>query len=117
MARRVLYFFRFAVILAREVCLATWAVVKVVLGPMHGLKSGFVSMPLEADSDLEVTVLANSITLTPGTITVHVSPEYDYLVMHAIQVGDDPEDLRRSTKQVLEANILQWTRPRRGTSS
>jgi multicomponent Na+:H+ antiporter subunit E len=67
-------------------------------------------MPLEAETDLEVTVFANAITLTPGTITVHVAPDYDVIVMHAIDLGDDPEDLRTATKRVLEANVLRWTR-------
>jgi multicomponent Na+:H+ antiporter subunit E len=108
--RRVLAFASFLVILAREICLATWAVVKVVLGPMDRVRSGFVSMPLEAETDLEVTVFANAITLTPGTITVHVAPDYDLLVMHAIDLGDDPDELRSATKRVLEANVLRWTR-------
>jgi multicomponent Na+:H+ antiporter subunit E len=108
--RQVYAFLAFLVILVREVCLATWAVVKIVLGPKRPIRSGFVAMPLEAESDLEVTVFANSITLTPGTITVHVAPDYDFLVMHALDVGDDPEKLRQATKAVLEKNVLRWTR-------
>ncbi len=108
--RRAVAFASFIVILAREICLATWAVVKLVLGPMDRLRSGFVAMPLEADTDLEVTVFANSITLTPGTITVHVDPDRNLLVMHAIDVGDDPQELCSATKRVLEANVLRWTR-------
>ena len=105
-----LQFLRYAAILVREVVLATIAVTKLVLGPIERLRSGFVALPLEAETDLEVTVLANSITLTPGTITVHVDPERRLLVMHAMDIGQDPEDLRRGTKDVLEANILRWTR-------
>lgn len=110
MIRQLSAFVAFLVILFREVCLATWAVVKIVLGPKRTIRSGFVAMPLEAESDLEVTVFANSITLTPGTITVHVAPDYDFLVMHALDIGDDPEELRQATKRVLEKNILRWTR-------
>ena len=108
----LLQFLRYMWILAREVVLATIAVTKLVLGPLERLRSGFVALPLEAETDLEVTVLANSITLTPGTITVHVDPERRLLVMHAMDIGQDPEDLRRGTKDVLEANILRWTRAR-----
>jgi multicomponent Na+:H+ antiporter subunit E len=104
------YFLRFLMILGREVVLATIAVTKLVLGPAHRVRSGFVAIPLDADTDLEVTALANSITLTPGTITVYVNPTYDLLVVHAIDIGDDPEEMRRVTKEVLEANILRWTR-------
>jgi multicomponent Na+:H+ antiporter subunit E len=108
--RAVFYFLRYVVILVREVVLASISVTKLVLGPLERLRSGFVAVPLEARTDLEITSFANSITLTPGTITVHVDPERRILVMHAIDIGHDPEELRRSTKAVLEANILLWTR-------
>jgi multicomponent Na+:H+ antiporter subunit E len=108
---RMLYWYAvFLVILAREIVLATLAVVRLVLGPTDRVRSGFVAMPLAAKTDLEVTVFANSITLTPGTITVHIDTHRGLLVMHAIDVGDDPEALRRTTKQVLEESILRWTR-------
>ncbi len=110
--RTVFYFLRYLCILTREVVLSAINVTKLVLGPLDRLRSGFVAVPLEARSDLEITVFANSITLTPGTITVHVEPGRRVLVMHAIDIGHDPEELRRSTKAVLEANILLWTRPR-----
>ena len=108
--RGVYYFLRFLVILTREVVLASISVTKLALGPLERLRSGFVALELEAESDLEITVFANSITLTPGTITVHVDPRRRVLVMHAIDIGHSPEELRRSTKAVLEANVLRWTR-------
>jgi multicomponent Na+:H+ antiporter subunit E len=119
MLRRTLSFLVYIAVLLREVCLATWAVVKLVLGPLDRIRSGFVAMPLEAETDFEVTLLANSITLTPGTITVHVAPDYDFLVMHAIDVGDHPDDLREATRRVLEHRIRDWTRPqpRRGETA
>ena len=59
---------------------------------------------------LAAATLANSITLTPGTITVHVDPQERLLVMHAIDIGEDPESVREATRSALEANILRWTR-------
>lgn len=109
--RALLYFFRFLAILTREVWMSSVSVAKLVLGPIERIRSGFVALPLDAASDLEITVLANSITLTPGTITVHVDTERRVLVMHAIDLGQDPEQVRQSAKTVLEANILEWTRP------
>jgi multicomponent Na+:H+ antiporter subunit E len=107
---RFLYFLRYLGIVSYEVVLASISVAKLVLGPSERLRSGFVALRMDARTDLEVTVLANSITLTPGTITVHVDPEHQLLVMHAIDIGRDPEEVRQSTKRVLEANILLWTR-------
>jgi multicomponent Na+:H+ antiporter subunit E len=109
-ARAVLYFLRYLVILTREIWLASVSVAKLVLGPKDRLRSGFVALEMDARTDLEITVLANSITLTPGTITVHVDPAHHVLIMHAIDIGQDPEQVRQATKEVLEANILKWTR-------
>jgi multicomponent Na+:H+ antiporter subunit E len=114
--RRIGYFLRYAVILVREIVLASVSVAKLVLGPLDRLRSGFVALPLDAKTDFEITVFANSITLTPGTITVHVDRQRRTLVMHAIDIGKEPEELRRSTKAVLEANVLTWTRAGRGGS-
>jgi multicomponent Na+:H+ antiporter subunit E len=112
-ARQVLLFLRYLAILAREIFRSAITVAKLVFSPLDRLRSGFVAMPLDARTDFEITVLANSITLTPGTITVHVEPARRTLVMHAIDIGEDPEEVRRGTKTVLEANILRWTRARR----
>jgi multicomponent Na+:H+ antiporter subunit E len=115
-AAAILPFLRYVYVITREIILASIAVTKLVLSPLDRLRSGFVALEMEARSDLEITFFANSITLTPGTITVHVDARRRLLVMHAIDIGQDPEELRRSTKAVLEDNILRWTRagqPRR----
>ena len=115
--RAVLLWLRYLAILAREIWLSAVTVTKLVLGPLERLRSGFVAIPMDAESDIEITTLANSITLTPGTITVHVEPARRTIVIHAIDIGKDPEDVRRSTKTVLEANILRWTRAGRGRAT
>jgi multicomponent Na+:H+ antiporter subunit E len=108
--RGVLLFLRYGLILMREVWLSAVSVTKLVLGPIDRLRSGFIAIPMDAETDLEITSLANSITLTPGTITVHVEPRERTIIIHAIDVGQDPEEVRQSIKSVLEANILRWTR-------
>lgn len=108
--RAVYYFLRFVAILATEVMKASIAVARLALGPLDRLRSGFVALHMDARSDLEITWFANSITLTPGTITVHVDAERHLLVMHALDTGGDAEGLRRATKEALEENILLWTR-------
>jgi multisubunit Na+/H+ antiporter MnhE subunit len=106
----VLPWLRYQVILGREIWLSAVTVAKLALGPLDRLRSAFLAVPMEASSDLEITTLANSITLTPGTITVHVEPERGLIVVHAIDVGQNPDDVRRSIRTVLEANILRWSR-------
>lgn len=112
---RFLMWLRFNVILAREIWLSAVTVAKLVFAPVERLRSGFLAIRMDVRSDLAITTLANAITLTPGTITVHVEPPKHTIVIHAIDIGHDPEEVRQSIKNVLEANILRWSRPRGGT--
>ena len=113
--RALVMFVRYGLILAREIWRSAVAVARLALGPIERLRSGFLAVPMDAATDLEITSLANSITLTPGTITVHVEPERRTIVIHALDVGLDPDAVRQSIKTVLEANILRWTRAGRAT--
>jgi len=102
----IIYVFRFA----KELALANYQVAKLVLSPRMPIRPGFVSIPLEAKTDFEITSFANSITLTPGTISVHISDDRHAIVIHAIDIGDDLDALRQSIKDSLEAPILRFTR-------
>jgi multicomponent Na+:H+ antiporter subunit E len=65
-----------------EIARANLAVVRIVLDPRLPMDPVVVRFRLPVRSDLAVTMLANSITLTPGTITLDV--EGDEMVVHAL---------------------------------
>ncbi|ODT81648.1 MAG: cation:proton antiporter [Pelagibacterium sp. SCN 64-44] len=52
------------------------------------LRPAIVAVPLSVRSDAEITLLANMITLTPGTISVDVSPDRSVLYVHALTLAD-----------------------------
>ena len=108
--KRLYYFLRWCVVFMKALAKANVDVVKLVLAPTMTIRPGFVEVPMEAASDFEITSLANSITLTPGTITVHVDRTRRTILIHALHVGDDPEAVRIDVRETLEANILKWTR-------
>jgi len=107
---RLYYGAVFIVRFMKELALANYQVAKLVLAPQMPIKPGFVSIPLDARTEFEITSFANAITLTPGTISVHIPDDRDAIVIHAIDVGADLDALRASVKQSLEAPILRWTR-------
>ncbi len=80
-----------------------------VLTPTHHMKPGVVAIPLEAKTDLEITVLANLITMTPGTLSLDVSPDRSTLFVHAMYI-DDPETLRHEIKENFERRVLALLR-------
>ncbi len=80
------------------------------LTPLGKLRPAIVGIPLEEGmSDLELTTLANVITLTPGTLSLDISEDRSMLFVHFMHV-DDPEAAIRDVKQGFERRILQVTR-------
>jgi multicomponent Na+:H+ antiporter subunit E len=77
-----------AMLFVKELVLSGWRVAKLVLSPRMDLKPGIFAYPLTVDSDFEITILANMITLTPGTLSVDVSPDRRTLYIHAIDCTD-----------------------------
>ena len=80
-----------------------------VVTPKHYMKPGIVKIPLDARSDLEITLLANLISLTPGTLSLDVSDDRKVLYVHAMYVNDR-EDFVASIKNGFERRILEITR-------
>lgn len=73
----------------REVVLANFDVAYRVLAPGDRLEPEVILVPLRVETDLGITTIANSITITPGTITLDHDPEANALYVHVID-GRDP---------------------------
>jgi multicomponent Na+:H+ antiporter subunit E len=73
-----------------ELVLSGVRVAVLVLSPnMHAkLKPGFVAFPLAVKSDGEIALLANLITLTPGTLSVDVSADRKTLLIHVLVIRE-----------------------------
>lgn len=68
------------------------------------LRPAIVKMPIGPKSDLEIFVLANLITLTPGTLTLDVAGDRSFLVIHSIY-AEDPEALVADLKSGMEHRV------------
>lgn len=90
----------------KQLFLANLRVALAVLSPLRKLDPGIVAVPIELRSDLEITLLANLITLTPGTLALDVSLDRKLIYVHAFHVGD-PEAFRREVKDGFERRIRE----------
>ena len=52
------------------------------------LRPAIIAVPLTVKSDAEITLLANLITLTPGTLSIDVSDDRSVLYVHALMFKD-----------------------------
>jgi multicomponent Na+:H+ antiporter subunit E len=73
------------------------------------MRPGVVAVPLDARTDAEITLLANLITLTPGTLSLDVSADRSFLYVHAMYV-DDVNDVKRQIKDGFERRLLEVMR-------
>ena len=82
-----------------EIAKSNWAVAKVILQKDMGMRQHFFTVPYSQKSDIGQATFANSITLTPGTISVEV--EDGHFWVHALSYSeDDPEALAEMDAQV-----------------
>ena len=80
-----------------------------VVTPMRLRRPGIVAVPLDAKTDLEIAVLGNLITLTPGSLCLDVSEDRRTMYVHGMFV-DDPRQIRRQIKQRFERWVLELLR-------
>ena len=90
----------------KEIVLSNAAVARSLLSPVSSLSPGIVAVPLDLKSDAGITVLANLVTLTPGTLSLDVSPDRTTLYVHALHV-EDPEAFRREVKEGFERRVKE----------
>lgn len=88
-----------------EVVQSNFRVAWDVITPKAYRKPGIIAVPLDVKTDAEITVLANLLTLTPGTLSLDVSDDRRVLYVHAMFV-DDPEETRREIKESFERRVI-----------
>ena len=90
----------------KELALSAWKVAVLVVRPHMDLKPGIFAFPLTVTRDFEITLLANLITLTPGTLSVDVSEDRKTLFVHAIDCSDI-EATKRDIANGFERKIME----------
>ena len=89
-----------------ELVLSAFRVARIVLKPDMDVHPGIFAYPLQVRRDFEITLLANMITLTPGTLSVDVSEDRSTLYVHAMDVKD-PDAARRDIADGFERKIME----------
>jgi multicomponent Na+:H+ antiporter subunit E len=100
---------RFSLFFTKELVVSSWRVARDVVKPLPEMRPGVVGIPIDAETDLEITLLANVISLTPGTLSLDVSEDRKTLYIHAMYVVN-PDDLRKEIKDGLERRLLELLR-------
>jgi multicomponent Na+:H+ antiporter subunit E len=67
-------------------------------------RSAIIRVPLRTDSDLLLTIIAESVTLVPGSIVIDLDREEKVLILHVLHV-DDERDVERRRASVLAQEV------------
>ena len=104
-------FVKFIVFVLYSLVMSSWAVIKVILRPTPtALRSAVVRVRLEHESALTTTIVANAITLTPGTMTLTARLDPAEVNVHVLSF-DDADDFRESVLD-LERRTVAAFEPR-----
>jgi multicomponent Na+:H+ antiporter subunit E len=93
----------------KELILANIEVLKWVYKPELDFQPGIIALPIDVKKNWEITLLANLITLTPGTLSVDVSRDQRYIYIHAIDLPDVNQTIV-GIKDTFEKAIREVTR-------
>ena len=106
---RIMAWLRLIGLLLVELVLSALKVSWLVVQPRLRLRPAIIAYPLTLTTDLQITLLANMITLTPGTLSVDVSPDRKTLFIHVLDVADR-ESVVGAIAAGFETRILEATR-------
>ena len=107
--RRIHQAIAFAFFYVWQLVMANLRVAADVMTPGAHARPGVLAIPLEAKSDAEITMLANLITLTPGSVSLDVSSDRRFLYLHAMYI-DDVDQYREDVKTSFERRVLEVLR-------
>ena len=90
----------------KELVVANFQVTLCILKPNRKLRPAIIRLPLDLISPKGITILANLITLTPGTLTLEVSPDRQALFVHVIDCVSS-KDVCASIKNGFERRLIR----------
>lgn len=106
---------RYFLMVLLDIVVANLQVIRLVLGPNRLLRPGFVLVPLDLTAPLPITILACTVSLTPGTVSAEILPYQDdlqqdvgerFLLVHVLDL-DDEAALIQQIKQRYEQPLRE----------
>lgn len=109
--RRVYLAIGFLFYFLSELIRSSFRVAHDIITPRYRMNPGVIAIKLEAKTDFEIAFLANLISLTPGTLSLDISPDRTQLFIHAMYIHDrDITKFKADVKNNLEKRVLELLR-------
>lgn len=105
---QVIYLVELISYFTKEMFVATFQVTWEVISPISHIESGMIAVPLDVKTDLEITILASLVSLTPGTLSVEISEDKTFLFVHAMYIpAGDANRVKTEIKNGFERRVLR----------
>lgn len=95
------------IVFFRELVLSSVRVAWEALTPGFQMNAGIICVPLDVKSDLGITLFANLISLTPGTLSLEVAEDRTCLYVHTMYLGEGPSQEAQGMKATLEHSVIR----------
>ena len=106
--RRIPNLVTFSLYFLKELLMANLKVAWDVVTPTDYMRPAVIAFPLEAKTDIEVVILANLISLTPGSLTLDISSGRRVIYIHLMYFSDDETELAQF--KAFEKRLLKMLR-------
>jgi multicomponent K+:H+ antiporter subunit E len=93
-----------------DILVANVAVALLILAGQRFARPAFVPVPLTLRTELAISILANTVSLTPGTVSAWLSPDRRILLVHGLRVTD-PDALAQEIKTRYEKPLVYIFEP------
>ncbi|WP_106497074.1 Na+/H+ antiporter subunit E [Lentibacillus sp. Marseille-P4043] len=107
--KRVYKIVKLILLFIKELISSNIDIVKLVYKRKPEFEPGIFALPVDLKSNWGITLLANLITLTPGTLSVAISYDHSHIYIHAMDI-DTIDDSINSIKNTFEKAIMEVTR-------
>lgn len=91
-----------------ELLVSSIQVTREVLTTQNKARPGIIAVPLTVRREMDIFLLTNMITLTPGTLSLDVTEDRDKLYIHAM-FADDADGIRQQIRDGMERWVIEAT--------
>ncbi len=103
--KRVYYWIKLIVLFHYELLVSSIEVIWDILTPTHLAEPAIIEVPLDVKTDMGILLVTNLISLTPGTLSIDVTPDRSKLIVHAM-FADDPAAVCHALKSGMEKWVI-----------
>ena len=97
---------RFLAVFLWELVKASVVVVLQVLRPRAQLRQAVIAVPVIATTDRLLTLVANAVSLTPGTLTLEVDRDTRTMYVHVLNVAGESEGVEDERRAIVRLERL-----------